>query len=228
MRLFGQSKNKGKLSTSNGCLLPIGIIFVVICIIFASMSNTKDQKTTESTNITMKWLQSELNINADMNSSTFIYLRISGDKKADEINPSDIKLSDTDICRIEYTDSNYSQVIYSIVPLKNGSADITATYDGITSEPITISVNMDSTDKTTTTVKAETESPKTTTSETTTKETTATTTITAKEDEHFVYVMPTGAKYHTKYCRYYNENCAQMTVEEAEQAGYTPCKVCGG
>ena len=82
MRLFGQSKNKGKLSTSNGCLLPIGIIFVVICIIFASMSNTKDQKTTESTNITMKWLQSELNINADMNSSTFIYLRISGDKKS--------------------------------------------------------------------------------------------------------------------------------------------------
>lgn len=187
------------------------------------MSNTKDQKTTESTDITMKWLQAELSINADMDSSTFIYLRISGDKKADEINPSDIKLSDTDICRIEYTDSNYSQVIYSIVPLKNGSADITATYDGITSEPITISVNMDSTDKTTTTVKAETESPKTTTSETTT-----TTTITAKEYEHFVYVTPTGTKYHAKHCRYYNENSAQMTVEEAEQAGYTPCKVCGG
>lgn len=62
-----------------------------------------------------------------------------------------------------------------------------------------------------------------------------TTTTAAEKDEtpptteqELVYVTPSGEKYHNKYCRYYNEDCKEMTAEDAEKAGYDACAVCGG
>lgn len=47
--------------------------------------------------------------------------------------------------------------------------------------------------------------------------------------ESFVWVTPSGDKYHTKYCRYVN-NRTDLTVytgaQGAENDGYSPCSVC--
>ena len=141
-------------------------------------------------------------------------------KKANEISPPERQISNSDICKIEYKDSNYAQVIYEIIPLKDGFADITATYDGVTSEPITITVDMGEKAETTTTTTVTT-----TETETEPPETTTETTTTAQQQE-IVYITPTGDKYHTKSCRYYSDSCTAMTKEQAIQAGYTACTVC--
>ena len=43
-----------------------------------------------------------------------------------------------------------------------------------------------------------------------------------------VYVTRTGEKYHVEGCRYIDgkDDLRNMTIEEAEQAGYEPCSVC--
>lgn len=42
------------------------------------------------------------------------------------------------------------------------------------------------------------------------------------------YVSTSGDKYHNKSCRYYDDTCTPMTMQDAQNAGYKPCKVCGG
>lgn len=42
------------------------------------------------------------------------------------------------------------------------------------------------------------------------------------------YVSTSGGKYHNKSCRYYDDTCTPMTLQDAQNAGYEPCKVCGG
>ena len=42
------------------------------------------------------------------------------------------------------------------------------------------------------------------------------------------YVSTSGDKYHNKSCRYYDDTCTPMTLQDAQNAGYKPCKVCGG
>lgn len=42
------------------------------------------------------------------------------------------------------------------------------------------------------------------------------------------YVSASGDKYHNKSCRYYDDTCTPMTLQDAQNAGYKPCKVCGG
>ena len=42
----------------------------------------------------------------------------------------------------------------------------------------------------------------------------------------FVYVTPSGSKYHTEHCQYINDDDMKMPLNEAEDAGYTPCSKC--
>lgn len=222
-----KSKAKGRKVRSSstgaakpsGCLIVaacIGIIFIMVCLVMAVVIGKN--KNGNGSSITLEWTQSDISVN----SKAYIpdlYLKVDG-KKANEISPPEIQISNSNICKIEYKDSNYAQVIYEIIPLKDGFADITATYDGVTSEPITITVDMGKKAETTatttvTTTETETEPPKTTTE----------TTTTAQQQE-IVYITPTGDKYHTKSCRYYSDSCMAMTKEQAIQAGYTACDVC--
>lgn len=212
-KVRGSSTGAAKPS---GCLIVaacIGIIFIMICLVMAVIIGKN--KNGNGSSITLEWTQSDISVN----SKAYIpdlYLKVDG-KKANEISPPEIQISNSNICKIEYKDSNYAQVIYEIIPLKDGFADITATYDGVTSEPVTITVDMGEKVETTTatTTEAETEPPETTTE----------TTTTAKQQE-IVYITPTGDKYHTKSCRYYSDSCMAMTKEQAIQAGYTACDVC--
>lgn len=41
-----------------------------------------------------------------------------------------------------------------------------------------------------------------------------------------VWIMPSGAKYHTRYCPYLNENAEETTMGEALEDGYTACSKC--
>lgn len=222
-RSRSKSKAKGRKARGftnaakpSGCLTIaacIGIIFIMICLVMAVVIGKN--KNSNGSSVTLEWTQSDISVN----SKAYIpdlYLKVDG-KKANEISPPEIQISNNDICKIKYKDSNYAQVIYEIIPLKDGFADITATYDGVTSEPVTITVDMGEKVETTTatTTKTETEPPEATTE----------TTTTAKQQE-IVYITPTGDKYHTKSCRYYSDSCMAMTKEQAIQAGYTACDVC--
>ncbi len=212
-KVRGSSTGAAKPS---GCLIVaacIGIIFIMICLVMAVVIGKN--KNGNGSSVTLEWTQSDISVNSKAYIPN-LYLKVDG-KKANEISPPEIQISNNDICKIEYKDSNYAQVIYEIIPLKDGFADITATYDGVTSEPVTITVDMGK--------KVETTTATTTETETEPPETTTETTTTAKQQE-IVYITPTGDKYHTKSCRYYSDSCMAMTKEQAIQAGYTACDVC--
>lgn len=212
-KVRGSSTGAAKPS---GCLIVaacIGIIFIMICLVMAVVIGKN--KNGNGSSVTLEWTQSDISVNSKAYIPN-LYLKVDG-KKANEISPPEIQISNNDICKIEYKDSNYAQVIYEIIPLKDGFADITATYDGVTSEPVTITVDMGE--------KVETTTATTTETETEPPETTTETTTTAKQQE-IVYITPTGDKYHTKSCRCYSDSCMAMTKEQAIQAGYTACDVC--
>lgn len=212
-KVRGSSTGAAKPS---GCLIVaacIGIIFIMICLVMAVVIGKN--KNGNGSSVTLEWTQSDISVNSKAYIPN-LYLKVDG-KKANEISPPEIQISNNHICKIEYKDSNYAQVIYEIIPLKDGFADITATYDGVTSEPVTITVDMGE--------KVETTTATTTETETEPPETTTETTTTAKQQE-IVYITPTGDKYHTKSCRYYSDSCMAMTKEQAIQAGYTACDVC--
>jgi len=212
-KVRGSSTGAAKPS---GCLIVaacIGIIFIMICLVMAVVIGKN--KNGNGSSVTLEWTQSDISVNSKAYIPN-LYLKVDG-KKANEISPPEIQISNNDICKIEYKDSNYAQVIYEVIPLKDGFADITATYDGVTSEPVTITVDMGEKVETTTATTAETETEP--------PETTTETTTTAKQQE-IVYITPTGDKYHTKSCRYYSDSCMAMTKEQAIQAGYTACDVC--
>lgn len=212
-KVRGSSTGAAKPS---GCLIVaacIGIVFIMICLVMAVVIGKN--KNGNGSSVTLEWTQSDISVNSKAYIPN-LYLKVDG-KKANEISPPEIQISNNDICKIEYKDSNYAQVIYEIIPLKDGFADITATYDGVTSEPVTITVDMGE--------KVETTTATTTETETEPPETTTETTTTAKQQE-IVYITPTGDKYHTKSCRYYSDSCMAMTKEQAIQAGYTACDVC--
>lgn len=212
-KVRGSSTGAAKPS---GCLIVaacIGIIFIMICLVMAVVIGKN--KNGNGSSVTLEWTQSDISVNSKAYIPN-LYLKVDG-KKANEISPPEIQISNNDICKIEYKDSNYAQVIYEIISLKDGFADITATYDGVTSEPVTITVDMGE--------KVETTTATTTETETEPPETTTETTTTAKQQE-IVYITPTGDKYHTKSCRYYSDSCMAMTKEQAIQAGYTACDVC--
>ena len=192
-KVCGSSTGAAKPS---GCLIVaacIGIIFIMICLVMAVVIGKN--KNGNGSSITLEWTQSDISVNSKAYIPN-LYLKVDG-KKANEISPPEIQISNNDICKIEYKDSNYAQVIYEIIPLKDGFADITATYDGVTSEPVTITVDMGE--------KVETTTATTTETETKPPETTTETTTTAKQQE-IVYITPTGDKYHTKSCRYYSDS----------------------
>jgi len=44
--------------------------------------------------------------------------------------------------------------------------------------------------------------------------------------EIIVYITKTGKKYHRLGCQYLRESCISISLTEAIQQGYTPCKVC--
>ncbi len=204
---------------ASGCSFPAicaVVIFLSICVIVSTFSKDKEKPTK------VEWTSSEITINSEAYVPS-LHLKVSGKNDVDEIESSEIEISANDICKIEYDSSNYAYAIYKITPIKNGKAKITATYDGITSEPveITIDINEKTESMTTTTI------PKTTTT-TTTQKTTTVTTPNTDAQEILVYVTPSGDKYHNKHCRYYSDNCTEMTKDQAEQSGYEACKVCGG
>ncbi len=43
-----------------------------------------------------------------------------------------------------------------------------------------------------------------------------------------VYVTRTGHRYHQGWCRYLRQSKIPMSRSKAIQAGFTPCRVCGG
>jgi competence protein ComEC len=48
----------------------------------------------------------------------------------------------------------------------------------------------------------------------------------SNDDEIIVYITDTGKKYHTSNCRFVNKSKYAITLKEAKEKGYTPCKVC--
>lgn len=223
-----KSKAKGRKARGNftgtakpsGCLTIaacIGIIFIMICLVMAVVIGKN--KNSNDSSVTLEWTRSDISVKSKAYIPN-LYLKVDG-KKANEISPPEIQISNNDICKIEYKDSNYAQVIYEITPLKDGFADVTATYNGVTSDPITITVDMGEkvTTTTTTTTTAESE---------TTTEAPPVTTTTQDPAETIVYITASGDKYHSKSCRYYDDTCTPMNLQDAQNAGYKPCKVCGG
>lgn len=213
---------KASSTSKGGCLLVI-IIFCAISVIVYGIAHlfgyrrpTKVEWTNDNYSITLN------DYNRDY--SHIIYLRITGETDAEDVDPKDIKIeiSNPDVCQLEYDDSG-AYVTYDVKPLKDGFADVTATYDGVTSEPITITVDMgEKATTTTTTTTTTTAEPETTT------EATSVTTTTQDPAETIVYITASGDKYHNKSCRYYDDTCTPMTLKDAQNAGYKPCKVCGG
>lgn len=205
----------------SGCLTIaacIGIIFIMICLVTAVVIGKN--KNSNDSSVTLEWTRSDISVKSKAYIPN-LYLKVDG-KKANEISPPEIQISNNDICKIEYKDSNYAQVIYEIIPLKDGFADVTATYDGVTSDPITITVDMGEKATTTATTTTTTAEPETTT------EAIPATAATQDPAETIVYITASGDKYHCKSCRYYDDTCTPMTLQDAQNAGYEPCKVCGG
>ena len=50
----------------------------------------------------------------------------------------------------------------------------------------------------------------------------------AQKKECIVYVTRTGARYHKAGCSSLRRSSIRMTQGEAVQAGFTPCRRCGG
>ena len=44
--------------------------------------------------------------------------------------------------------------------------------------------------------------------------------------EQIVYITRTGKRYHRQGCRYLSKSAMPMSLKDAKQQGYTPCKVC--
>ena len=44
--------------------------------------------------------------------------------------------------------------------------------------------------------------------------------------EQSIYITRTGKRYHRANCRYLARSKFEMSLKEAKQQGYTPCKVC--
>ena len=44
--------------------------------------------------------------------------------------------------------------------------------------------------------------------------------------EQIVYITHTGKRYHRGGCRYLSKSKMPMSLSDAKQNGYTPCKVC--
>lgn len=44
--------------------------------------------------------------------------------------------------------------------------------------------------------------------------------------EIIVYITKTGSKYHRAGCKHLKKSSIPITLEEAKERGYTPCKVC--
>lgn len=212
---------KASSTSKGGCLLVI-IIFCAISVIVYGIAHlfgyrrpTKVKWTGDSYSITLN------DYNRDIDH--IVYLNITGETSAKDIDPKDIKIeiSNPDVCQLEYDDSG-AYVTYDVKPLKDGFADVTATYDGVTSDPITITVDMGEKVTTTTTTTTTTAEPETTT------EVPPVTTTTQDPAETIVYITASGGKYHNESCRYYDDTCTPMTLQDAQNAGYKPCKVCGG
>lgn len=209
-------------TSKGGCLLVI-IIFCAISVIVYGIAHlfgyrrpTKVKWTSDSYSITLN------DYNRDIDH--IVYLNITGETDVKDIDPKDIKIknSNPDVCQLEYSDTG-AYIKYAVIPLKDGFADITATYDGVTSEPITITVDMgEKVTTTTTTTTTTTAEPETTT------EAIPATTTAQDPAETIVYITASGGKYHNKSCRYYDDTCTPMNLQDAQNAGYKPCKVCGG
>lgn len=212
---------KASSTSKGGCLLVI-IIFCAISVIVYGIAHlfgyrrpTKVKWTNDNYSITLN------DYNRDIDH--IIYLNITGETDAEDVDPKDIKIeiSNPEVCQLEYSDAG-AYIKYAVIPLKDGFADVTATYDGVTSDPITITVDMGEKVTTTTTTTATTTEPETTT------EAIPVTTTTQDPAETIVYITASGDKYHSRYCRYYDDSCTPMTLQDAQNAGYKPCKVCGG
>ncbi len=61
---------------------------------------------------------------------------------------------------------------------------------------------------------------------TTAKLTTTSLAAVAADDDPTVYITKTGEKYHRATCRYLKESKIPISLSEAKNQGYEPCKVC--
>lgn len=122
---------KASSTSKGGCLLVI-IIFCAISVIVYGIAHlfgyrrpTKVEWTNDNYSIALN------DYNRDY--SHIIYLRITGETDAEDVDSKDIKIeiSNPDVCQLEYDDSG-AYVTYDVKPLKDGFADVTATYDGVT------------------------------------------------------------------------------------------------
>lgn len=212
---------KASGTSRGGCLMmivafcAISVIVYGIAHLFGYRRPTKVKWTSDSYSITLN------DYNRDIDH--IVYLNITGETDVKDIDPKDIKIenSNPDVCQLEYSDAG-AYIKYDVKSLKDGFADVTATYDGVTSDPITITVDMGEKATTTTTTTTTTAEPETTT------EAIPVTTTAQDSAETIVYITASGDKYHCKSCRYYDDTCTPMTLQDAQNAGYEPCMVCGG
>lgn len=48
----------------------------------------------------------------------------------------------------------------------------------------------------------------------------------AEKQSYTVYITKTGKKYHAAGCRYLNQSCIPVDLDELNTKKYTPCSVC--
>lgn len=208
-------------TSKGGCLMMI-VAFCAVSVIVVGISRLLGYKRPT----TVEWQKNEYSVTMTGYDKDFeIDLKIKGEKRAKDIDPKDVKIvnSNSDVCQITYLKKSTYYITYAVIPLKDGFADITATYDGVTSDPITITVDMgEKVTTTTTTTTTTTAEPETTT------EAIPVTTTAQDPAETIVYITASGDKYHNESCRYYDDTCTPMTLQDAQNAGYKPCRVCGG
>ena len=153
---------KASSTSKGGCLLVI-IIFCAISVIVVGISRLLGYKRPT----TVEWQKNEYSVTMTGYDKDFeIDLKIKGEKRAKDIDPKDVKIvnSNSDVCQITYLKKSTYYITYAVIPLKDGFADVTATYDGVTSDPITITVDMgEKVTTTTTTTTTTTAEPETTT-----------------------------------------------------------------
>lgn len=122
---------KASSTSKGGCLMMI-VVFCAISVIVVGISRLLGYKRPT----TVEWQKNEYSVTMTGYDKDFeIDLKIKGEKRAKDIDPKDVKIvnSNSDVCQITYLKKSTYYITYAVIPLKDGFADVTATYDGVTS-----------------------------------------------------------------------------------------------
>lgn len=210
----GKTKGRG-----TGCLLFV-VLFLIIGVIAGGVRSCMGIKDETQ----LEWSSKEA-IVTELSYTQKIKLKVKGEKKADEISSDlfKVEIADKSLCTVEYKDASYSYVEFNVKPVKNGETTVTVSYDGVTSEPLLLKIDINDVSKDDSKSESKTIAKTTTTTVTTSKKPT----ITTQQREYLL--NPNSMKVHKSNCRTIKikDNYNTSTdLQEALNNGYEKCKVC--